>query len=154
MMIIFLKVLDTMVGWVQHFFGCRGKKDIHKNIGRTKCKFDWKEFSYVVDCKDHFLNDTENGDAIKREVMNKNSSILWYLLCICILLMFYAQNLEIIKIYGTKMNIAWNFRLWKFHNQVNKRLSGDITDDKRFPKETFPNKQHCTVWNSISRKNR
>ena len=32
MMLIFFKVLDTMVGWVQHFFGCRGKKNIHKQI--------------------------------------------------------------------------------------------------------------------------
>ena len=79
MMLIFFKVLDTMVGWVQHFFGCRGKKNIHKQIVPS-VKFDWKEFSHVVDCKDHFLNDTENGDAIKREVMNKNSSILWYVL--------------------------------------------------------------------------
>ena len=35
---------------------------------------------------------------------------------------------------------------------MNKRLSGDITDDKRFPKETFPNKQHCPV-KDISKKN-
>lgn len=34
--------------------------------------------------------------------------------------------------------------LWKMHNRVNLRLSGDITDDSAFPKEKFPNKQHCT----------
>ena len=34
--------------------------------------------------------------------------------------------------------------LWKMHNRVNMRLSGDITDDVAFPKEKFPNKQHCT----------
>ena len=92
MMLIFFKVLDTMVGWVQHFFGCRGKKNIHKQIVPS-VKFDWKEFSHVVDCKDHFLNDTENGDAIKREVMNKNSSILWY-----VLHSFYKYNIYNIHI--------------------------------------------------------
>ena len=29
-------------------------------------------------------------------------------------------------------------------NVVLQRLSGDITDDEAFPKEKFPNKQHCT----------
>ena len=38
-------------------------------------------------------------------------------------------------------SVLW---LWKAHNKVNLRLSGDITDDLSFPKEKFPNKQHCS----------
>ena len=80
------KVLDTMVKYVRHFFGCE-------------------------DCSRHFLQGSEDGKVIKHEVVNKTSSILW---------------------------------LWNFHNKVNRRLSGDLTDDKRFPKEVFPNRQHCS----------
>ena len=37
--------------------------------------------------------------------------------------------------------ILW---LWKAHNVVNTRLSGDISDDSAYPKEQFPNRQHCS----------
>jgi len=33
---------------------------------------------------------------------------------------------------------------WRAHNKANVRLSGDVTDDKAFPKEEFPNRQHCS----------
>lgn len=80
------KVLDAMIGYVKHFFGCE-------------------------DCVRHFLQFAEDGEAIEKEVTNKSSSILW---------------------------------LWKAHNKANVRLSGDVTDDKAFPKEVFPNRQHCS----------
>ena len=38
-------------------------------------------------------------------------------------------------------SILW---LWKTHNKVNIRLSGDITDDSSFPKTKFPDKEHCS----------
>jgi hypothetical protein len=34
--------------------------------------------------------------------------------------------------------------LWKSHNKVNLRLSGDFSDDELFPKEKYPSKQHCS----------
>jgi len=34
--------------------------------------------------------------------------------------------------------------LWRAHNRVNQRLSGDITDDPAFPKQTFPGREHCS----------
>ena len=40
-----------------------------------------------------------------------------------------------------EMAVLW---LWKAHNKANKRLSGDLTDDRAFPKEIFPNRQHCS----------
>lgn len=36
--------------------------------------------------------------------------------------------------------IMW---LWMAHNEVNKRLSGDATEDPEFPKVPFPTKEHC-----------
>jgi len=80
------QILEVMVGYVKYFFGCQ-------------------------DCVKHFLEESENGGAVIREVSDKRSSILW---------------------------------LWRAHNKANIRLSGDITDDKAFPKEEFPNRQHCS----------
>eukprot|EP01060_Flectonema_neradi_P015982 TRINITY_DN2260_c0_g6_i1.p1 TRINITY_DN2260_c0_g6~~TRINITY_DN2260_c0_g6_i1.p1 ORF type:complete len:486 (+),score=65.06 TRINITY_DN2260_c0_g6_i1:79-1536(+) len=34
--------------------------------------------------------------------------------------------------------------LWKFHNEVNKRLAGDSTEDPHHPKIQFPSKQFCS----------
>ena len=79
-------VLDAMLGYIKNFFGCD-------------------------DCVRHFVEAVEDGEAIKREVKDKNTSILF---------------------------------LWRIHNRVNVRLKGDITDDLKFPKEVWPNKQHCT----------
>lgn len=79
-------VLKAMKGFVEHFFGCQ-------------------------ECARHFLQMSENGKTIEREVKNADDAVLW---------------------------------LWKAHNVVNARLSGDISDDNVFPKERFPNRQHCS----------
>ena len=78
-----------MVGYVRHFFGCEGKKRLQQSkengfygkdpnsmyyIGFTKKNC----FLFFSDCSRHFLDASENGDAIKRDVIDKNSSILWY----------------------------------------------------------------------------
>ena len=80
------RVLEAMVNYVRYFFGCK-------------------------ECVRHFLQTAEDGEAVRREVVDQNSSILW---------------------------------LWRAHNKANLRLSGDLTDDKAFPKEIFPNRQHCS----------
>lgn len=78
------RLLEAMVGYVKHFFGCQ-------------------------DCVRHFM---QVAESLSREsVFDKKSSILW---------------------------------LWRAHNKANLRLSGDITDDKAFPKEVFPNREHCS----------
>ena len=46
------RVLDAMLGYVKHFFGCE-------------------------DCVRHFQQTAEDGQAIQKEVKSKNSSILW-----------------------------------------------------------------------------
>jgi thiol oxidase len=45
------------------------------------------------------------------------------------------------EIKSPEQAVLW---LWRAHNKANRRLSGDLTDDRAFPKETFPNLQHCT----------
>ena len=45
------------------------------------------------------------------------------------------------EIKSPEQAILW---LWQAHNRANRRLSGDLTDDRAFPKEIFPNRQHCT----------
>ena len=54
-----------------------------------------------------------------------------------------AENGEAIEreVKNADDAILW---LWKAHNVVNTRLSGDISDDNVFPKERFPNRQHCS----------
>ena len=41
---------------------------------------------------------------------------------------------------ASKKEIIW---LWKLHNSVNARLSGDKTDDPMFPKRQFPTFEEC-----------
>ena len=47
---------------------------------------------------------------------------------------FFFQNGEAIfrEVKDKRTSILW---LWRAHNKANIRLSGDITDDKAFPKE-------------------
>lgn len=33
--------------------------------------------------------------------------------------------------------------LWEAHNEVNRRLSGDVTEDPEFPKIEYPSREHC-----------
>ncbi len=80
------RVLEAMLGYIKHFFGCE-------------------------DCTRHFLQVAEGQGGIRSRVSTKNDSILW---------------------------------LWQAHNKANQRLAGDLTDDKAFPKEIFPNRQHCS----------
>jgi thiol oxidase len=45
------------------------------------------------------------------------------------------------EVKSPELAILW---LWKTHNVANRRLSGDLTDDRAFPKEIFPNREHCS----------
>lgn len=77
-----VQVLETIAGYVKHFFGC-------------------------TECSEHFMGMATN---IKSNVSSFDDAVLW---------------------------------LWSAHNQVNQRLSGDITEDPMFPKVLFPIKAHC-----------
>ena len=48
--------------------------------------------------------------------------------------MFYPQNGDAVirEVSDKRSSILW---LWRAHNKANVRLSGDVTDDKAFPKE-------------------
>ncbi|XP_018569842.1 sulfhydryl oxidase 2 isoform X1 [Anoplophora glabripennis] len=52
-----------------------------------------------------------------------------------------AKRREIDKVQSWDDSILW---LWMAHNEVNKRLSGDPTEDPEYPKIQFPSKERCT----------
>ena len=77
------KILETMYGYVQHFFGC-------------------------ADCAQHFVQMAAKNKMF--DVSSANDSILW---------------------------------LWSAHNEVNRRLSGDPTEDPEHKKVQYPTAEHC-----------
>ncbi|KAJ8929359.1 hypothetical protein NQ314_017963 [Rhamnusium bicolor] len=51
-----------------------------------------------------------------------------------------AKLREMDKVASWDDSILW---LWKAHNEVNKRLAGDATEDPEYPKVQFPSKEKC-----------
>lgn len=51
-----------------------------------------------------------------------------------------ASRRDIDKVSSWDESIIW---LWSAHNEVNKRLSGDQTEDPEYPKQQFPSKERC-----------
>lgn len=51
-----------------------------------------------------------------------------------------AKRRKIHEIVSWDDSILW---LWFAHNEVNKRLSGDETEDPDHPKQQFPSKERC-----------
>ncbi|CAH1736277.1 sulfhydryl oxidase 1-like [Aphis gossypii] len=76
------QVLETIAGYIKHFFGC-------------------------TDCSEHFMS---MATTIQTNVSSFDDAVLW---------------------------------LWSAHNQVNRRLKGDVTEDPVHPKIVFPLKVHC-----------
>lgn len=50
-----------------------------------------------------------------------------------------AKN-KIFEVATANEGILW---LWRAHNQVNERLSGDATEDPKHPKVQYPTAEHC-----------
>lgn len=51
-----------------------------------------------------------------------------------------AKRRKIFEVVSWDDSILW---LWMAHNEVNKRLSGDQTEDPEYPKQPFPMKERC-----------
>uniref|UniRef100_A0A6P4FKH9 Sulfhydryl oxidase n=1 Tax=Drosophila rhopaloa TaxID=1041015 RepID=A0A6P4FKH9_DRORH len=51
-----------------------------------------------------------------------------------------AKRRQIESVRTHDEEILW---LWAAHNEVNKRLAGDPTEDPKFPKVQFPLREHC-----------
>ncbi|XP_052857331.1 sulfhydryl oxidase 2-like [Drosophila gunungcola] len=51
-----------------------------------------------------------------------------------------AKRRKIGQVKSHDEEILW---LWAAHNEVNKRLAGDPTEDPKFPKKQFPQCKHC-----------
>ncbi|XP_016991032.1 sulfhydryl oxidase 1-like [Drosophila rhopaloa] len=57
-----------------------------------------------------------------------------------------AKRRKIGYVQSHDEEILW---LWEGHNEVNKRLAGDATEDPKFPKVQFPLRKHCpSCYNS------
>uniref|UniRef100_A0A915EBI0 Sulfhydryl oxidase n=1 Tax=Ditylenchus dipsaci TaxID=166011 RepID=A0A915EBI0_9BILA len=46
-----------------------------------------------------------------------------------------TQNNELSKVTKPEDVVLW---LWRAHNNVNKRLAGETSEDPKFPKQQFP----------------
>ncbi|XP_060520575.1 sulfhydryl oxidase 1-like [Cylas formicarius] len=57
-----------------------------------------------------------------------------------------ASRRELNKVSSFNDSILW---LWNAHNEVNKRLSGDLTEDPEFPKIQFPSKDNCPKCHNV-----
>ncbi|XP_034951546.1 sulfhydryl oxidase 2-like [Chelonus insularis] len=64
-----------------------------------------------------------------------------------------AEKQKLFEVESTDEAVLW---LWRAHNQVNSRLSGDITEDPEFPKIQYPSKKDCPqcrnddgTWNEV-----
>lgn len=51
-----------------------------------------------------------------------------------------AEKRELFKVMSWEESVLW---LWRAHNEVNKRLAGDATEDPVYPKVQFPTKERC-----------
>nr|XP_023030357.1 sulfhydryl oxidase 2-like [Leptinotarsa decemlineata] len=51
-----------------------------------------------------------------------------------------AERRSLNKVASWNESILW---LWRAHNEVNNRLSGDTTEDPEYPKVQFPTADHC-----------
>ena len=60
------------------------------------------------------------------------NSFLLYLIFFTYFLFFKNGEAIFREVKDKRTSILW---LWRAHNKANIRLSGDITDDKAFPKE-------------------
>lgn len=79
-----LEVLEAMLGYITHFFGC-------------------------TDCSKHFRQ-MVHDKLMRTKVTTAEEAVLW---------------------------------LWSAHNEVNKRLANDKSEDPEFPKIQFPSSERC-----------
>ncbi|XP_057652924.1 sulfhydryl oxidase 2-like [Diorhabda carinulata] len=120
----------------QHWLACKGSSPNYRGY---PCGL-WKLFHYLV-----------VNAAINEEIQDSNPGIVLEAMHGYIKHFFgcsecsqHFQNMakrrEIFNITSWDDSILW---LWSAHNEVNKRLSGDETEDPEYPKYQFPSKERC-----------
>lgn len=65
----------------------------------------------------------------------------------------FQEMAQLNNIWNVKSNAEAVLWLWSAHNQVNKRLAGDDTEDPAFPKIQFPSAKLCTSCHQVGASN-
>ena len=134
----------------QQWLACRGSSPTLRGY---PCGL-WKLFHYLTvnsaeqNINDHHANPLEVLDVMHGYVKN-------FFGCYDCSQHFQdmAARREMRNVSSLDSSVLW---LWMAHNEVNKRLSGDQTEDPEFPKVQFPLKERCPVcrngdntWNLV-----
>ncbi|KAF5284377.1 hypothetical protein FQR65_LT13564 [Abscondita terminalis] len=137
------KIFSSPAQWV----GCQGSS---KNFRGYPCGL-WKMFHFLtVSAAEH---NSGNNDANPHEVLNAMYGYVKnFFGCSDCSRHFQemATKKDIAGVSSLDTAILW---LWMAHNEVNKRLSGDATEDPEFPKIQFPIHERCptcrvnNTWN-------
>lgn len=83
----------------------------------------------------HFKNNCFNGYSVAGSAHN-----IYEPICSFNILQAMASRRKIWSVASKDEAVLW---LWEAHNEVNKRLAGDSTEDPQFPKQQFPSASSC-----------
>ncbi|XP_017073402.2 sulfhydryl oxidase 1-like [Drosophila eugracilis] len=134
----FNKVNETQEGpWKSfsgtRFIGCVGSKDFARRI---TCSF-WVLFHHL----------TVRAAEIRTYppssvIIGLYGFVKYFFSCSVCTKHFQkmAKRRRIASVRTHDQEILW---LWEAHNEVNQLLSGDATEDPKFPKVQFPQRKHC-----------
>lgn len=126
------KVFSSPSQWL----ACKGSTPSHRGY---PCGL-WKLFHYLtVNAADQKFN----NDTNPREVLDAmHGYIKNFFGCADCSQHFQEMALkkDMKNVSSLDSSILW---LWMAHNDVNKRLAGDTTEDPEYPKYQFPSKENC-----------
>ncbi|KAG5886744.1 hypothetical protein JTB14_019442 [Gonioctena quinquepunctata] len=121
----------------QNWLACKGSSDKYRGY---PCGL-WKMFHYLtVNAADYTSGTKGSNPNIVLEAMH--GYIKHFFGCAECSEHFQkmAKRREIFKVSSWDEAVLW---LWVAHNEVNKRLSGDQTEDPEYPKYQFPSSERC-----------
>ncbi|XP_050308363.1 sulfhydryl oxidase 2 [Anthonomus grandis grandis] len=122
----------------QHWLGCKGSSPQYRGY---PCSL-WTLFHYLT-VNVAKSDDNTRGDNPRLVLETMHGYIKNFFGCADCTQHFgeMAKRREIFKKAQTfDEAILW---LWEAHNEVNNRLSKDVTEDPEFPKRQFPAKENC-----------
>ncbi|CAH1159163.1 unnamed protein product [Phyllotreta striolata] len=126
-----------------HWLGCKGSSPTKRGF---PCGM-WKLFHYLT--VNAAFDPKQSRDANPRMVLEAmHGYIRNFFGCEDCSNHFQAmaQRRQLFKVLSWEESVLW---LWRAHNEVNERLSGDITEDPEFPKVQFPPRANCEkCWKS------
>ena len=129
------EIMESVADFAPHWLGCRGSQ---QTFGGYSCGV-WSLWHFLT------VAQLEAGQGQPRDVLRAMVSYLRHFFgcreCSDHFLQMVKNGTEIER-EVTNYEEAVLF-LWRKHNEVNLRLSGDASDDPVFPKGYFPSKRFC-----------